>query len=119
MLAPTTAYPLPGISAADLSVLDFFAPPFGDGGYIAPIGDYWLTLYPQPNGHALASLVLDEDVLLTATVPDLPALLAVHARALALIAEREANAEQEDLEMLALYFSLEKTGLANQQVDFS
>lgn len=102
MLAPTTDYPLPGINAAHLSALNFFAPPFGDGGYIAPLGDYWLTLDPQPDGPAVASLVLDEDELFTATVPDLPALLAVHARAVALITKREADAEQEDAELLAV-----------------
>ena len=89
----------PGITAADLSPLNFFFPPFGEGCALTQLGDYWLELTPQPTGPAVASLVLDEDELFTAEVPDLPALLAVHARAVALIAEREAEVEREDLEL--------------------
>jgi len=88
---------LPGITAADLAALRFGYSPFGPG-YITQLGDYWLSLAPQSAGPALASLVLDEDELFTAKVPDRASLLAAHARALAFIAEREAAAEREDAE---------------------
>lgn len=102
MLTSTTPTSLPSFTVADLAALNFFSPPFGAGCHITQLGDYWLSLTPQPTGPAVASLVLDEDELFTVEVPDLPALLAVHARAVALIAEREAEAEREDLELLAV-----------------
>jgi hypothetical protein len=98
----TTATPFPGITAANLSALHFFYPPFGEGCALTQLGNHWLDLTPQPTGLAVASLVLDEDELFTAEVADLNALLAVHARAVALIAEREAAAEREDLELMAV-----------------
>jgi hypothetical protein len=102
MQTTITPFPSPGITAADLAALNFFTPPFGMGCHFVQLGDYWLSLDPTPTGPAVASLVLDEDELFTAEVPDLTALLAVHARAVALIAEREAEAKREDLEPIGV-----------------
>ena len=83
------------MSAAELEGLGYSFPPWGEG-CITQLGDYWLSITPQPTGPAVASLVLDEDELFTAEVQDLIALQVIHSRSVALIAEREAAAGRED-----------------------